>query len=98
MMPELVAVRDARRVPALRNLLLGPTAGRLPERVEAAVRREQAQGEVIVTLIQALAIVLFGILYALTPKAFPPDVPFEPAPVPLALGAYALFTAEEPSG
>src|SRR5689334_5994798 len=91
MVLELAAVRDARPVPALRTLLLGPAAQRLPERVEAAVRREQAQGEVIVTLIQALAIVLFGVLYALTPKAFPPNVPFEP--VPLALGAYALFTA-----
>ena len=91
MVLELAAVRDARPVPALRTLLLGPAAQRLPERVEAAVRREQAQGEVIVTLIQALAIVLFGVLYTLTPKAFPPNVPFEP--VPLALAVYALFTA-----
>src|SRR3954453_17921778 len=91
MVLELAAVRDARPVPALRALLLGPAAGQLPERVEAAVRREQAQSEVIVTLIQALAIVLFGVLYTLTPKAFPPNVPFEP--VPLALAVYALFTA-----
>src|SRR3954452_24146874 len=91
MVLELAAVRDARPVPALRTFLLGPAAQRLPERVEAAVRREQAQGEVIVTLIQALAIVLFGVLYTLTPKAFPPNVPFEP--VPLALAVYALFTA-----
>src|SRR3954452_19724247 len=91
MVLELAAARDARPVPALRTLLLGPAAGRLPERVEAAVRREQAQGEVIVMLIQALAVVFFGVPSAPGPNAFPPNVPFEP--VPLALGAYALFTA-----
>ncbi|MEL6792596.1 MAG: adenylate/guanylate cyclase domain-containing protein, partial [Pseudomonadota bacterium] len=33
----------------------------------------------------------FGVVYKLTPKAFPVDAPFEP--VPYLLGFYALFTA-----
>src|SRR3954447_3159418 len=88
MVLELAAVRDARPVPALRALLLGPAAGQLPERVEAAVRREQAQGEVIVPVLQGLTIVLLGVFCTLSPKAFPPNVRFEP--VPLALAVYAL--------
>lgn len=75
-----------------RRLLSGPPDGpaRLPPRVEAAVRGEQARGEVLVSLIQGAAIIGFAVLYVLSPKAFPPGVPFEP--VPWALAAYALFT------
>ena len=51
---------------------------------------EQEASEILVTLLQMLAIVTFAILYALTPKAFPPGVPFEP--VPVALAVYAVFT------
>ncbi len=39
---------------------------------------------------QVAAIVTFALLYSLTPKAFPPSVPFEP--VPIALAVYGLFT------
>jgi adenylate cyclase len=75
----------------LRAFLLGPDrAERLPARVVAAVRREQARSEIVVSCLQGLAIVTFAALYALSPKAFPPGVPFEP--VPWALAAYALFT------
>lgn len=39
---------------------------------------------------QLAAIVTFGVLYTLSPKAFPPGVPFEPVPVTLAV--YTGFT------
>lgn len=75
----------------LGGLVLGPPGpARLPARVEAAIRREQDASEVIVTLVQIAAVATFFVLYSLTPKAFPPTVPFEP--VPMALAAYALFT------
>jgi adenylate cyclase len=75
----------------LRGLVLGPPApDALPRRVQDAIRQEQDASEIIVTLIQFVAIGAFAVLYSLTPKAFPPSVPFEP--VPWALAAYALFT------
>jgi adenylate cyclase len=63
----------------------------LPDPVHRAITAEQERSEILLTLVQCLAIVTFALLYALTPKAFPPDVPFEP--VPWTLGAYALFTS-----
>lgn len=72
-------------------LLLGPPPpAHPPGRVLRAIAREQDRSEVIVTLIQFVAIGTFAVLYGLSPKAFPPGVPFEP--VPLALAGYALFT------
>jgi adenylate cyclase len=62
----------------------------VPERVVTAIRAEQRTIEILVTFVQCAAIVTFATLYALAPKAFPPDVPFEP--VPIALGIYAGFT------
>jgi hypothetical protein len=41
--------------------------------------------------LEIAAIILFAILYSIAPKAFAPNVRF--APVPVTLGAYALFTA-----
>ncbi|MEZ5904516.1 MAG: hypothetical protein R3C69_05215 [Geminicoccaceae bacterium] len=73
------------------RVLLGPPLpAAMPQRVADAIGREQARSEVLVSLIQLGAIVLFAVLYSFTPKAFPPDVPFEP--VPIALVLYALFT------
>lgn len=73
------------------RLLLGPKPRtRAPEAARAAIRDDQRRSEVLVCLVQFAAIGFFGLFYALTPKAFPPDVMFEP--VPFALGAYALFT------
>lgn len=75
----------------LRQILLGPPLpAAMPARVADAISREQARSEVLVSLIQLSAIVGFFVLYSLTPKAFPPDVPFEP--VPIALAAYGAFT------
>lgn len=75
----------------LARFALGP----LPEGLEtAAVRRRLAasrrQAELLISAAQAGAILFFAAFYVLTPKAFPPDAPFEP--VPVALAAYAAFT------
>ncbi len=55
-----------------------------------ALRRDQDSSEIIVSCIQLLAVATFAVLYSLAPKAFPPDVPFEP--VPIALVTYTAFT------
>jgi len=88
----IVPRRGALSLPGrLRLLVLGPPPpAHPPRRVLDAIRREQDDSEIIVTLIQFVAIGTFAVLYSLTPKAFPPGVPFEP--VPMALGAYGLFT------
>ncbi len=78
-------------LPRLRELVAGapPPAG-LPPHVVTAIRAEQDSAEILVSLMQLAAVVLLGAVYTLTPKAFPPTVPFEP--VPIALGLYLLFT------
>ena len=63
----------------------------LPERVRHAIEADQRSSEILVCLTQFGAIAFFGAFYALTPKAFPPEVPFQP--VPWALGLYTVFTA-----
>lgn len=60
------------------------------------IEEQQAVGEIIVGWIQAGIIVFFAIGYAISPKAFPPDTPFEP--VPRILGFHALFTAMRIAG
>ncbi|SMF26352.1 adenylate cyclase [Tistlia consotensis] len=63
----------------------------LPERVRRRIEQQQAIGEIIIGWVQASAIVFFALVYALSPKAFPPGTSFEPVPWTLAI--YALFTA-----
>jgi adenylate cyclase len=85
--------RGAAASPAARlgAFFLGPPLPvRVPERVQTAIRRAQDQSEVLVSVIQLGAICTFAALYALAPKAFGTEVPFEP--VPVTLGFYALFT------
>jgi adenylate cyclase len=67
-----------------------PTPPRIPERVQRALAQEQEASEILVSLIQLTAIGLFALVYTIAPKAFPPEVPFEP--VPWTLGAYTVFT------
>lgn len=76
---------------AFQRFVLG-AAGAMtpPPRIRAAIAAAEAEAEILVGWTQIGAILGFGLLYAVSPKAFPPDVPFEP--VPWALGAYALFT------
>lgn len=68
-----------------------PAAGVLPHAAEAALERDRRSSELLVCLAQFGAIAFFGSFYAITPKAFPDSVPFEP--VPVALAAYTAFTA-----
>jgi adenylate cyclase len=75
-----------------RSFVFGPPLpARLPERVQATIRQDQDQTEILVSVLQLIAIASFAALYTLTPKAFDPlVVPFEPVPVTLAV--YAGFT------
>ena len=90
-----LAVADRSSVPLLgarRRFVFGPPLpARLPERVQTTIRQDQDQTEILVSLIQLLAVASFAALYTLTPKAFDPQmVPFEPVPVTLAV--YTGFT------
>jgi adenylate cyclase len=67
-----------------------PAAVRLPARVRREIQRQQEDSEILIGWVQICAIVTFAVLYALAPKTFPPDAPFEP--VPVTLTAYAVFT------
>ncbi|MGI9450826.1 MAG: hypothetical protein ACR2QH_09370, partial [Geminicoccaceae bacterium] len=74
-----------------RALLFGmPLPERLPDRIHETIQKEQEQSEILVSIIQLLAIGTFAVLYTLAPKGFGADVTFEP--VPLTLAIYAAFT------
>lgn len=76
-----------------KNLLTKIVPGRsqqLPDRVRAAIRRQQALSEVIIGWIQLGVVVTFAILYTLAPKTFTKDAAFEP--VPWILACYLAFT------
>ncbi|HSS64676.1 MAG TPA: adenylate/guanylate cyclase domain-containing protein [Gammaproteobacteria bacterium] len=76
----------------LRQFVIGRTPPlELPARVRQAIAADQRASEILVCLVQFGAIATFGLLYALTPKAFPDTVPFEP--IPWTLAVYTLFTA-----
>jgi adenylate cyclase len=59
--------------------------------VRRRIEQQQAGSEIIVGWIQACAIVFFALIYAISPKSFPPGTRFEPVPWTLAI--YAVFTA-----
>lgn len=82
-------MRDLRH--RIATAVLGPAVPRhLSARVIAAVRHQEETSEILIGWVQLAATLFFAVLYGLSPKAFPPDVPFRP--VPATLGAYALFT------
>jgi adenylate cyclase len=90
-----LAVADRGREPLpgrIRSFVFGPPLpARLPERVQATIRQDQDQTEILLSLLQLIAVASFAALYTLTPKGFDPQaVPFEPVPVTLAV--YAGFT------
>lgn len=64
---------------------------RLPERVLRKIEAQRERSEVLISYVQGAVILLFAVLYAVSPKTFMTDVPFRP--VPWALSAYAAFTA-----
>lgn len=90
-----LAVTGRSRAPRLGRLssfVFGPPLpARLPERVQATIKEDQDQTEILVSFLQLLAVASFAALYTFTPKAFDPQsVPFEPVPVTLAV--YVGFT------
>ncbi|NQW10740.1 MAG: adenylate/guanylate cyclase domain-containing protein [Alphaproteobacteria bacterium] len=62
----------------------------LPKRVRDAMRAHQDRSEILIGWVQLAVVGAFGTLYAISPKAFPPEVEF--APIPWVLGAYVVFT------
>ena len=62
----------------------------LPPRVETSILRQQDASEILISVIQLAVVGIFGGLYAISPKTFPPEVEF--TPVPWVLGAYVAFT------
>jgi adenylate cyclase len=82
--------RAAQLERCVRFVIGPPLPARIPDRVQRAIADEQHASEVLVSLIQLVSTAIFGVLYTLAPKAFPPEVPFEP--VPWTIGAYVGFT------
>ncbi len=75
---------------SLRELSLFAPAAHLPERVERTVRAQQDASEVLIGWIQLAVVLTLAALYAISPKTFAADTPFQP--VPWAIGTYLLFT------
>ena len=58
----------------IRSFVFGPPLpARLPERVQATIRQDQDQTEILLSLLQLIAVASFAALYTLTPKAFDPQ-------------------------
>ncbi len=70
--------------------LPGAPYDHLPERINEAIRRQQDASERLIGWFQLVIVLLFGALYAISPKTFSPEAPF--APVPWVLGIYFVFT------
>lgn len=66
-----------------------PIPAVLPNSVTAALRAHEASSEVLICIVQFLAIAFFAAFYMFTPKGFSSDVMFEPIPITLAV--YACF-------
>ncbi|HED12570.1 MAG TPA: adenylate/guanylate cyclase domain-containing protein [Gammaproteobacteria bacterium] len=62
---------------------------RLPQQVVDSIHQQQDASEILIGWIQLLIVVTFGVLYAISPKAF---VASSFTPVPWFLGLYFLFT------
>jgi adenylate cyclase len=62
---------------------------RLPERVRESITQQQCESEKLISWVQLLLVVTFGILYALAPSSAP-EAGFQP--VPWVLSAYFIFT------
>ncbi|GAB6051551.1 adenylate/guanylate cyclase domain-containing protein [Magnetospira thiophila] len=63
--------------------------GQLPERVRLAIERQQHGSELLIAWVQLAVIILFGVLYVLSPKGF---MNTEFAPVPWAIGIFFVFS------
>jgi hypothetical protein len=51
----------------------------LPARLHRAIREQQADAEILITWIQLAIVLLFSLVYAAAPKAFPEMSRFEPS-------------------
>ena len=89
---EASAAAPAVSATAERRFLF-PAQGReqaLPDRVQNAIKEQGDRTERLIGWVQLLVVVTFALLYGVSRKTFPEDVPFEP--VPWFIGAYSLFT------
>jgi len=66
------------------------SAGNLPPRVWDRIQRQQDYSEILISWVQLVIVVAWGVLYTLAPKTFSEMAAFEP--VPVALAAYLTFT------
>ena len=62
----------------------------LPARLQRAIREQQADAEILIAWVQLAIVLLFAVVYAAAPKAFPEMIRFEP--VPWVVGAYLAIT------
>lgn len=62
----------------------------LPPRVEQQITEYQRKSEQLIGWVQLFAIIAFAVVYAIAPKTFTEEAPFEP--IPWTLSAYAIFT------
>ena len=85
--------RPVERWPGLLGQLLAAdpaTRGRLPARVRRQVTRQQDATERLIGWVQLAVVLVFGVLYWLSPKTFEAHDTFQP--VPYALAGYLGFT------
>lgn len=75
----------------INEFFLGPkTKLALPQHVKDAIKQQQITSEKLISWMQLFVIIIFGILYYISPKAFPATVKF--TPVPWALAGYLAFS------
>jgi len=61
----------------------------LPERVKGAIRAQQDASEVLIGFVQLAVVLIFGTLWAVSPKTVSSEAAL---PVPITLAAYLVFT------
>ncbi len=70
--------------------MLGPrVTGKLPDQITAAIEEQENRGEILVKLLQLLIVSIWGILYAVSPKAETGGI----ALAPYAIGIYLLVNS-----
>ncbi len=81
---EKVGLRDLRS-----EIFPDSDESKLPERVQRAIRAQQDRSEILIGWFLLIVVLIFGVLYLITPKTFNEDAPF--APVPWALSIYLVL-------
>jgi len=75
----------------LRQFFVDGALRQLPQRVQDSIVEQQQSSEILIGWIQFAIVVMFGFIYAISPKTFSAaDVPFQP--VPWAIGFYFALT------